>query len=529
MKQVFFAFFLIALLSASCKKSFLERTPKDQQVEETFYKTPEDAFNALVSAYSVLNWEGFGNIWLASEIASDNCFGGAGISDNGQRQVDRFEKWEDHNKVSWKKYYAGIYRANVLLQNIELVSFGNEAGLKSRYIGEARFLRAYYNFDLVRMYGHVPLLTAPVESDNYFVPQASADSVYAQIAFDLKEAISLLSPSAVTYNSIPAAEYGRVTKWAAEALLGRVFLYYTGYYGKTDLAGVYTKAQVAAAVEDVITNSGYGLVDDYRALWRASAISSGIAFAGQNNKESVFAIQFTSQGLKNWSQQNGNRVQVMIGLRGIDQVSYYYKGWGAATVNPKLYNAYESTDTCRRKGSIMAIAEEGIGFTPSSDQFQYTGYFWKKYTPLVQDRPDANGGDFQIDNFDNYAAIRFADVLLMGAELNLVGNLGKAQGWYNQVRDRAFKNDITHRKILTADAAGLKLIMEERRFELALEGIRYWDLLRQGITAAKQAIDNTGGDFTVSFRTETQGLFAIPDAQVNLSNGTLIQNAGWLQ
>lgn len=529
MKQVFFSLLILLLLASSCKKSFLDKTPKDQQVEETFYKTPEDAFSALVSAYSVLNWEGFGNIWLASEIASDDCFGGGGISDNGQRQVDRFEKWEDHNKVSWKKYYAGIYRANVLLKNIELVNFGSEAALKNRYIGEARFLRAYYYFDLIRMYGHVPLLTTPVEGENYYVPQASADSVYAQIAADLKASIALLAASAASYSAIPAAEYGRVTKWAAEALLGRVFLYYTGYYGKTDLAGVYTKQQVITAIEDVITNSGYALVDDYRSLWRASAVSSGLPFAGQNNKESVFAIQFTNQGLGNWNQLNGNRVQVMVGLRGIDQLSYYYKGWGAATVNPKLYNAYESTDTCRRKGAIMAIAEEGIGFAPSSDQFQYTGYFWKKYTPLVLNRPDASGGDFQIDNFDNYAAIRFADVLLMGAELQLTSNLGKAQAWYNQVRDRAFKNDITHRKTLSGDAAGLKLLLDERRFELALEGVRYWDLLRQGITAAKQAIDNAGGDFTVSFRTETQGLFALPDAQVNLSNGTMVQNAGWLQ
>lgn len=530
MKQVLFFTGILAVLLTSCRKDFLDRTPKDQQVEETFYKTPEDAFSALVSTYSVLNWDGFGNIWLASEIASDDCFGGGGIADNGQKQVDRFQKWEDHNKLSWKKYYYGIYRANIFLQNVEHVNFGSDAALKNRYIGEAHFLRAYFYFDLVRMYGHIPLLTEPVEGDNYYMPQASPDSVYALIASDLKASISLLTPGAKTFPNITTAEYGRVTKWAAEALLGRVFLYYTGYYGKADLAGVYTKPQVTAALEDVITNSGFGLVSDYRSLWRASAVSAATSFAGQNNKEGVFVIQFTKQGLGNWDQMNGNRVQVMVGLRGIDQVSYYYKGWGCATVNPHLYAAYETTDSIRRKASVIAISEEGIAFTPSSDQYQYTGYFWKKYTPLVQDRPDTDGGDFQIDNYDNYMAIRFADVLLMAAELNLATDLGKAQTYYDRVRDRAFNNDITHRKTLTPGAAGMKLLLDERRLELALEGIRYWDLLRQGIPAAKQAIDNASGDdLNVVFRAETQGLFAIPEAQIGLSNGTITQNTGWMQ
>ncbi|BAV09555.1 Starch-binding associating with outer membrane [Filimonas lacunae] len=531
MKQVLFSLLILTgMATVSCNKDFLERTPKDQQVEETFYKTPQDAYSALVATYSVLNWDGFGNIWLAAEIASDNCFGGGGLADNGQRQVDRFERWDDHGKAAWKKCYYGIFRANVLLQKIEGIDFGSQAALKTRYIGEAHFLRAYFYFDLIRMYGHVPLLTEPIEGDNYYIPQASPDSVYALIASDLKTSASLLTASAQAFSAIPATEYGRVTKWAAEALLGRVFLYYTGYYGKTEIPGACTKQDAITAIDDVINISGHNLLTDYRSLFRASAVSSGVAFGGQNNAEGVFTIQYTNQGLANWDQQNGNRVQVMVGLRGIDRISYYYKGWGSATVSPKLYNAYEAADSIRRKASFMAIAEEGIDFTPSSDQFQYTGYFWKKYTPLVQNKPDDNGGDFQIDNYDNYVVIRFADVLLMGAELNLLSDLGKAQLYYNRVRDRAFKNDITHRKILTGDAAGVKLVLEERRLELALEGMRYWDLLRQGTTAAKQAIDNaTGDDFNVTFRAETQGLFAIPQTQIDQSNSTITQNPGWIQ
>lgn len=521
MKKIFFAIVLLGVFGA-CKKSFLDRTPIASKVEEDFYKTPADAFQALVSAYSVLDISGYGNIALSSEIASDNCFGGGGNADNGFKQWDRFQTYNDHNTDAWTKYYQGIYRANVLLQKIEGVSFGNDTATKRQYIAEAHFLRAYFYFDLVRMFGHVPLITQPIEGSNYYVPQASADSVYMTIAADLKMAIA--GCMSTSFSSMSSANYGRATKWAAEALLGRVYLYYTGYYGKNDLAGVYTKQDALAALKDVIANSGYGLVDKYANLFRASGAGS---FAGQNNKEGVFVIQYTNAGLGNWNQQNGNRMQVMVGIRS-QVIEPYYKGWGGATVNPKLWNAYESGDS-RKTASIISIADEGLTSQYSlSDQYQYTGYFWKKYTPLYAGRPDSSGGDFQIDNYDNYVAIRYADVLLMASELSLATDLSGAQTYYDAVRDRAFGDNL-HHKALTNDANGVKLLMEERRFELALEGLRYWDLLRQGLDAAKQAIDNTSSnsDFTVSFPLATKGLFEIPQSQVNLSNGTLIQNPGF--
>lgn len=529
MKRVLFLLIILtATAYTGCKKSFLERTPVNKKVESDFYKTPKDAFQALVAVYSVLDWSGYGNIVLSSELTSDDCFGGGGTSDNGVTQWDRFQHFTDHNSDAWKKYYAGIYRANVFLQKVEDVDFGSNTALKDRYIGEAKFLRAYFYFDLVRMFGHIPLITKPIEGDNYYIPQSSPDSVYMLITKDLEDAVDKLSASAVPYDQIPADEYGRATKWAAEALLGRVFLYYTGYYSKNDLVSMFTKQAAAKAIDDVINNSGYGLVQNYASLWRSAARADGIPFAGQNNKEGVFVIQYTDQGLGNWSQQNGNRFQVMIGVRN-QSLGVYYKGWGFGPVNPELWNTYQAGDT-RRDATIISIQDEGFANEfKVNDQAQYTGYYWKKYTPVGgPDRPDANGGDFQIDNFDNYVAIRFSDVLLMGAELNLSADLAKSQNYYNRVRDRAF-GDAAHRKTLTSDANGLKLIMEERRLELALEGQRYWDLLRQGMDVAKSAIDNTtGGDeFKVSFPVTTKGLFEIPQTQISLSDGTLKQNAGW--
>ncbi|MBS0029143.1 RagB/SusD family nutrient uptake outer membrane protein [Chitinophaga sp. 22321] len=519
MKKIFAAIILIGFMS-SCSKSFLETLPVDTITEEDFYKTPADAYQALVSAYSVLNWDGYGNIALTSEIASDDCFGGGGNADGGWNNWDKGIKLTDLNSAAWTKYFTGIYRANVFLQKVDKVDFKGDDATKKRYIAEAHFLRAYFYFDLVRMFGNVPLLSKPLEPGNYNMPQATPDSIYHLIASDLKQAAADLP--ATPFSSIPSREYGRVTKWAAEALLGRVFLYYTGYYNKTDIAGVVSAADAIAAVDDVINNSGHGLVPKYQNLFRASAESTA-AYAGQNNQEGVFTIQYTYLGLGDQSQNNGNRMQVMIGIRA-QVIPPYYKGWGAATVNESLYRAYAPGDT-RKSASIISISDEGLTSTYQvSDQAMYTGFFCKKYTPLKDKNADDLGGSFQWDNFDNYVVIRFADVLLMGAELNLTANAGKAQGYIDRVRDRAF-GDQLHRITLSTKAQ----IMEERRLELSLEGQRYWDLLRQGMTTAKKAIDNSSAQpiFNVNFRAETNGLFAIPETQINLSNGTLKQNTGW--
>ncbi|UYQ94860.1 RagB/SusD family nutrient uptake outer membrane protein [Chitinophaga horti] len=517
MKKIFISL-LVTVIAASCSKSFLERDPINKRTTESFYKTPKDALEALSAVYDVLQLGGFDNIHLISEIASDNCFGGGGESDMSWKRWDRFENDINTNDGPWTKYYQGIYRANVLLANIGNVDWGTDSANKVRYTAEARFLRAYFYFDLVRMFGNIPLVTKPLDPTEYYQPQAKPEEVYKFIAEDLEYTIANLPATA--YSAIPKADYGRVTRWAAQALLARVYLYYTGYYTQNDLAGVTTKAEVRGYLQELINTSGYGIIDSFPLLWQ----SAGANFVKEDNKETVFAIKFTHLGLKDWNKNDGNRMMVMIGIRN-KVVAPYYKGWGAATVNPKLYAAYETGDT-RRTGSIISINDENLSYPETFPQ--YTTYFWKKYMPMNDLKPEDVGGDFQIDNFYDYVVIRYADVLLMAAELELDGDLTKAQTYYNTVRDRAFRN-ITHRKPLTNDAAGKALIMQERRLELALEGLRYWDLLRQGVTVAKQAIDNPSSDaqFKVDFRAETKGLLQIPQKQINLSNGTLKQNDGW--
>ena len=324
------------------------------------------------------------------------------------------------------------------------------------------------------------------------------------------------------YQDIDPANYGRVTVWAAKSLIGRVFLFYTDYYEKQDLAGIINKDQVRNYIDDVINHSGHDLVPEFKTLWRSASFVDG-NFAGEDNIETVFAIKFTYKGYVDWDAKLGNGYQKFLGLR---KGHYpYASGWGYCTVSPKLYDAYSEGDS-RRDATIIDIKNEIPDFN-SDDQRQYTGYGHKKFAATLEEDGTPTivklGGNDQIDGFDDIPAIRFADVLLMGAELHLDGG-AKAQEYLDRVRDRAFQ-DAEHRTTVTKSA-----IMEERRLELALEGSRYWDLIRQSMEVTKDAIEN---DFVIdiyppAFRSETRGFFSIPESQIQLSNGTLKQNEGWI-
>lgn len=528
MKKIYIIAFLGMLVCGSCEE-WLDVPPYGQKVVGNFYETPQDAMQGLVAAYDVLQWSYYDHILQITEAASDNCFGGCGASDDQRYQVwDDFISYGFNNPHDecWEKYWTGIYRCNVLLQNIENVTgWENETRLtKERVIAEARFLRAYYYFDLVRMWGNVPLLSSVIDVENLNVPPSPAEDVYAQIAGDLVYAIENIE--AEPFQSIPPDEYGRITKWAAEAMLGRVYIYYTDYYEESDLAGVVTHDQVADYVDDVIDNSGYDLLEDYNNLWRQTLDG----YAGEDNIETVFPIKYTYKAYGDQNLHDGNNWQVMIGPRN-QTIQTFANGWGACTVNPALYHAFEDGDT-RRDASIIYWDGLGLEFD-QSDQREYTGYNWRKFVPVWDTVNDehtttALGGNYMTDNPDDKPEIRFAEVLLIGAELHLSDNMALAQEYFDRVRDRAFGGSAP------ALSVSKENIIEERRLELAFEGHRYWDLIRQSMAIADEAIDWDESDeyfdeapYPVNFRPETNGLFEIPVSQIELSQETLVQNPGW--
>lgn len=522
---------LAILLTAmgSCKKSFLDTEPMTTVTDENFYKTPKDALTALIGCYDGLQivWSNGVALPVAAEVMSDNTFGGTGNSDGlAYQMIDEFDKSrspsdQDMFGQNWAAYYKALYRCNVLLGKMDQIEWGNNPDLRKTYESEARFLRAYLLFDMVRLWGNIPLLTAP-SAEN--VPQSTPDEVYAVIASDLKFAVENMQ--GVSYSAQPVKDHGRVTKYAAESLLARVYLYYTGYYNKADLVGQVTKAQALAYLEDVISTGGYGLVEDFAKLWPAASVAD---FAGEGNKETVFSIRYTFTSDYNGN-TDGNHWMIMTGIR--EQSFFPYgNGWGAETVNPKLWNSYAATDT-RRVASIISISDEKLNFTNQAGQREYTGYYAKKYSPMIGEDgkplPETSGNpNFQIGQFQDYVSIRYADVLLMAAELGSAN----AQTYFNTVRQRA------HQDAFTPLAVNQENILTERKLEFAFEGIRYYDLLRSGINRAAQEIAETttvlnGGKSaqkTISAANiiATQGLVQIPYTQITLSNGTLKQNNGW--
>jgi hypothetical protein len=519
----------LLLMAGACKKSFLDVQPITTVTDENFYKTPGDGFKALVGCYDGLQiiWSAGVSLPVAAGVFSDECFGGTGNSDGfGYQMLDEFDRARspsDQNIFgqNWALYYKAIYRCNVFLSKMDQINWGNDSALKTTYEAETRYIRAYLYFDMMRLWGHIPLLTAP-SADN--LPQANPDDVYKVIAEDLKFAVANIR--GLAYGAQDPATRGRVTKYAAEALLARVYLFYTGYYAKPDLVGVADKAAVLSGLEDVISTGGYDLVEKYANLWPAA---SQDAYAGEDNKETLFAIKYTYTSDYNGN-IDGNYWMVMLGIRE-QWIFPYGNGWGGATVDPKLYNAFDARDS-RKVASVIAIGEENLNFTNRAKQREYTGYYVKKYSPMVDKNgiplPQVNGNpDFQIGQYQDYVSIRFADVLLMAAELGSPN----AQSYFDRVRRRAYQENFV------AVAATKENILNERRLEFAFEGLRFYDLLRQGVPFAAQQIAQSttvlnGGvsaakTISASKIIETQGLQQIPNTQITLSSGTLKQNAGW--
>ncbi|HXS57442.1 MAG TPA: RagB/SusD family nutrient uptake outer membrane protein [Hanamia sp.] len=526
---IIFAFIAIVCF-ASCKKFLTTTDTNPVQTNSSYYKTPSDAFTALVGCYNGLDlvWNNGGaNAFpVCSEVFSDNCFGGTGASDGfGFQMMDEFDPKVSPSDASifsgmWKAYYQAIYRCNVLLQNLDQVNWGDSTALRKQYSAETRFIRAYLYFDMVRLWEKVPLITKPTLAN---VPQNDPEETYTQIMSDLRFASDSL-PS-VEYS---ATQVGRVTKWAAESLLARVYLFYSGYYGSASI-GNETAATALAATEDVIAHSGHALVSDYNSLWPAAAIGKNVPYAGLVNKEVVFSIKYSSTGGNYNGNVTGNTWMVMEGIR--EQTVYPYQyGWGACTVDPKLWSAFSPTDT-RRFASVISVPDENLAFSNASKNREYTGYYLKKYSPLSDINGNSIVPNFQTGQYQDYFSIRYSDVLLMAAELGSPN----AVTYFNQVHQRANPNDTPATSITKAN------ILAERRLEFAGEGIRYWDLLRQGIATAASTIaanttvsffkDNTATPPTAAQLEanikQTRGFQQIPNDQITLSSGTLIQNPGW--
>lgn len=517
MKKSNYLVLLLSISVFSCSK--LEEKPKAFISEQQFYVTEADAKQALTSCYYLLNSGGAPvpggltaqtpyNVLFATgmEMMTDDINPGPGATNPDVRSQSVLQHNSSGLRVLqiWQFHYAGVRACNIALAKIPTIYFApaNE-GIKNRYIAEAKFLRALYYFNLVRLYGDVPLI---LEDQNVFdeaaiqVPRNPTAQVYAQIEKDLLDAEAVLP---ATYGS---ADVGRATKGAARAILSKVYL-------------TERKWQEAATyAETVITTGGYSLQADY-----ARVFLPGF----KNNSEHIFSVQFksNSQGQGNGNAPRGARSAVP-GITGsyADQL-VYYKFNGDPFFS--IYKLYQKKD--KRRASGTASNSYGGAF-----RTKFVGSDGKSYAtlnapgdtvPFLNKYWDPGVGSQLSESAANVPIIRYAEVLLIAAEaINEASGPGSAYQYVNQVRARAGIGDLTPG--LTQDQFRDSVYLE-RRLELVWEWQRWFDLVRE------KGPDSRGGLLIPSLHLvgktsaeEKHYLYPIPLQELNL-NPKLTQNPGW--
>ncbi len=497
---------MIVLLTAmpGCKKSFLEVPPQGQLTEEQALIDP-DAANKLVGGiYNALYLQGtVGVRWvILGSIASDDADKGSTPSDGGFDSMDidnlTFTSNNSNFNEVWKAHYIGIVRANKALSILEQSTFDETT--RRRLIGESRFLRGFFYFNLVRAFGGVPKLVRipdPSEANNdEFQTRASKDEIYAVITEDLQYAVDNLPMKGEA-----GTQVGRANKGAAQALLSKVYMYLKDWQKAYDLS------------QAVITSGKYGLATDYAAMFRE---------VGANNIESIFEVQTgpsrtatsTCDGISpNFSNFQGPRARGAWS-NNVDGRQYDGDlGFGLNSPSADLANAYEAGDA-RRNGTIIFIDPVNSitlwdGFViPNKSLVENDRYNYKAYHSPFKETAACNGYLDKDNKPKNIRLIRFAEVLLINAEA--ATHIGRdAVTPLSRVRARAG---------LTTTSATEADIWRERRVELGMESDRWFDLIRQGRAGT---VMRAHGKPFVDGKHE---LYPIPQAQRDLSGGRLTQN-----
>lgn len=473
------------LLFTSCKKDFLDVDPQGQEQAEQFWVNEEDATQAVNAMYANLReWKQVAFAPIAIEsMGSDETEKGSSATDaTFHNNFDNFTHTSTEGQVLdfWLGQYQQVNLCNQVLQNVPAISM--DESLKNRYLAEAKFLRAYAYFRLVRAYGDVPLrLTVPTDASQYNIPRTPKAEVWAQIEKDLTEAAVVLPPS------YGPADIGRATKGAAYALHAKVSMYQSKWQQVYDL----TK---------LVMGMGYDLFPDYEKLFR---------IANENSIESVFEIQCAR--VANIAGASNSQYSQVQGVRGIQG-----GGWGFNVPTIELVNAYEANDP-RRDATIIFRGET----TPQGDFIPVAGdnprYNQKSYVPFSMHVAGFTEGDNQ-----NIRVIRFAEVLLMHAEAaNELDKPAEALVALNRVRQRARggNNTILPDRTTTDKTQLRQFIWHERRVELAMEFDRFFDVIRQG--RGEEVFGPKG------FQANKNEVMPIPQNEIDLSVGVLTQNEGY--
>ena len=502
-------------------------------------------------------------------LASDDQLGGGGTNDKLMQAEDLLCNYNaDMTNNFYMQRYEGINRANTLIQALPNTALDDK--LKAQYLGEAKVLRAFYYYELSSMYGNVPLRTEP---GGEAIKQGKIEDVWKQILQDLYEASTTMPAERKTD--------GHVDKYTAEGMLARAWLFYTGFFcnGTTiadEVSSTYkpltevqlpngtklTKQMVIDLVDDCVNNSGYSLVSDFRNLWaytNKETVNDYDYTKGQGlkwveddngvNPESMFAIKFNK--LASWSTTIGysNGYALHFGVRGGQDYANTFpfgQGWGAGPVAPNLVKDWASAEPQDKRLEATVQDWSKVSTYKYDGWSDYvTGYYDKKWSPISAKKSDGTyiccfedlmygdqgglsggyGNNMQLDNIHDLVLLRFADVLLMQSELK------EDVAGINKVRARAGLSPI--------GSYSLKALQNERRWELACEGIRWNDIRRWHIAAdvlERQTNEDVfycgnpgknkpqNGGYAARYKA-TAGFQKMPESQIAI--GTVVQNEGW--
>lgn len=481
-------FFLVLIGIVSACADFLDETPKGKYTTENFYKTEEHAMLAITGVYNKASFVSTNNaLWVFGDVASDDAIKGGAAGDQSEIQFLEEFNYSANNgfllKI-WSQYYEGITRANYLLYYADNIDM--DADLKARILGEAKFLRAFFYFNLVNIFGEIPLKTQPPLNTSLInIGKSSVEDVYAQIEEDLLDATPVLE---VEYSG---ADVGRATQGAAWGLLAKARLYQGKWQEALD------------AIQSLEDLGIYSLQPVYK---------NNFIDSTQNNSESIFEIQHESgqipklgSHLNQWfgaPDNNGYAFDVPL-QDFVDE----FEITAGSVVDPRL------------DYTVAQAGQEWINGEPFDPTWSATGYLQKKHVQPLREEPII--GDASL----NYVYMRYADILLMKAEaLNELNQVPQAIIPLNEVRKRARESYLYDMDLPGAGAVPANLlpdvpatsqtsvraaIRHERRVELGFEFHRFFDLMRYGAATAEAALSDTDFDYA------TERYFPIPQAEVD--------------
>lgn len=486
---------IISLLLLSCSEE-LDQTPISELGSNNFYKDTEDFEDAVTGIYSTLDIYPNEQFYL-SEMRSDNLYG---VTETGVRPYEKINNFDltiaTNEDVSreWNNDYTGIMRANTVLDEINEEAVP-DADTRNRMIAEAKFLRAFFYFDLVRLYGGVPLLDhvyTPAETLN--ISRSPVSEVYDFIIADLNDAIENL-PESYSNNFL-----GKATSWAAKALLGEIYLTRSGpTYGINGPgleSGEYDKA--LSLFNDIIDNGPFGFVDDYPSIF---------AYDNEHNAEIIFNIEYITGGTGAGASYPS--ITVPNGYLEANNVGFP-NGEDRKEVSVDLLEAYPEEDIREDFNILMGYTDDNENFNPSP--------FFVKYINLNE------AGQDRFDWSLNYPVIRYTDILMMKAEAILMGNIGNSgdvDDIINMVRQRAGLGEVS--------GVDLDMYLSERRREFAAESKRWYSLVRTGkvLEVMNAWIPEEDVQNRMNLMDANQIIYPIPSDQITVKEGLYEQNPGY--